>query len=62
MEKSQRLVEYLCFGCGAQGMIIDPGPVAGEETAQEPRCPYCGRKVHLFDLRLAPSMTAEARV
>ncbi|MCL4425225.1 MAG: hypothetical protein M1553_07270 [Firmicutes bacterium] len=57
MKKSQRVVEYLCFGCGAQGMIVDPSQTTGEPLASEPRCPHCGRKVFLFDFRLTPVET-----
>lgn len=61
-----KLVEYLCFACGAQGTQLMDAPSVllqgGDNPFRkpDPKCPLCGRKVACFeeteaatDLRLA---------
>lgn len=48
MERAGGVVEYLCLGCGAQGLLEDGRKVAedaGDGTEQGLSCPRCGRRV-----------------
>ncbi|MDA8345968.1 MAG: hypothetical protein M0Z66_10860 [Thermaerobacter sp.] len=45
MDEQHRLIEFLCAGCGAQGLTQSQRVV---QPIQEIRCPTCGHPLHLL--------------
>ncbi len=45
MDEQHRLIEFLCAGCGAQGLTESPRTV---RQMAEIRCPTCGHQLHLL--------------
>lgn len=59
MSQAEKVVEYLCFACGSQGMVKVPAG-EGKDGRVEPVsawCPNCHRRVATFEFRLQPSAT-----
>lgn len=54
-----KLVEYLCLGCGSQGLILvgaeDLRVEGGSLARGEFSCPGCGGPASAYDFRLNPA-------
>ena len=58
---AEKVVEYLCFACGLQGMRkVRVSPTDASDHGQEGIlfCPRCGSRASTFDFRLNPGPTA----
>jgi len=53
MKEKVAAVEYLCFGCGTQGLAEwQHGEAYGSEGPPPMRCPSCGKRVVTFNFRM----------
>lgn len=49
-------IEYLCYGCGTQGLTRAPeGTFSGADDGLALKCPNCGRVVYISGFHPVPA-------